>query len=363
MLIGSRWLARPHARSAVARALELKKPIIVVLIGRSEMPARETFPDTLAALADQPVMKLEQATFAEDCKALVAAIADAVPGIAPSPLASPRRWRYVQFATGLAGAILGIAAYEISRSVLPATLTAVRDWSSLPVFRAPEMITIAPGTFLMGSPPDEPGRRNDEGPQRSVAIKAAYQIGKYEVTFAEWDVCVAEGGCKHIPSANGWGRGRRPVIYVSWDDAQQYADWLSKKTKLHYRLPTEAEWEYAARAGSITSYAFGDTLAENQAQHSTDRTAEVGLFKPNAFGVHDMHGNVWEWVEDCYHNSFADAPADGSAWTNSCTTQTRVVRGGAWYNAPNHLRSASRDSDTRDMRYDIVGFRLARTLP
>jgi formylglycine-generating enzyme required for sulfatase activity len=273
-----------------------------------------------------------------------------------------RQWTLSWFvlALSLPGLVIGVR--EIIRSVLPTAVSTLGGWKSMPTFHEPAMVLVPPGEFLMGSPAEEPDRRDHEGPQRKVVIAQPFELGKFEVTFAEWDVCLAEGACKNNPSANGWGRGRRPVIFVSWQDAQQYLTWLSRKMNKQYRLPTEAEWEYAARAGSAAPYAFGDTITKAQAQYATDRTAEVGSFKPNAFGLYDMHGNVWEWVEDCYIGTYAGMPRDGSAPATACADGDRVVRGGSWYNSAKSLRSASRDSDTPDMRYDILGFRLARTI-
>jgi formylglycine-generating enzyme required for sulfatase activity len=195
------------------------------------------------------------------------------------------------------------------------------------------------------------------------------------VTFAEWDACVREGGCSYRPNDQGWGRGDRPVINVSWDDAQQYIQWLSRKTGHEYRLPSEAEWEYAARAGTATPFHFGRTISPSQANYDGNytygsgpkgvyrqQTVAVGSFPANAFGLHDVHGNVWERVEDCYNGSYAGAPTDGSAWTfGDCTR--RVLRGGSWINSPGGVRSAYRGRDGSGFRKNKSGYRLAKTLP
>jgi formylglycine-generating enzyme required for sulfatase activity len=220
----------------------------------------------------------------------------------------------------------------------------------------------------MGSPPGEKGRASDEGPQRKVTISRPLAVGKYEVTFAEWDACVADLGCTHRPSDQGWGRGRRPVISVSWHDAKEYLSWLSRKTGKTYRLLSEAEWEYAARAGTTTRYAFGDTIRKSQAQISeggwdgAGKTAEVGSFPANAFKLHDVHGNAWEWMEDDWYPDYHGAPTDGSAWLGG-DVSFRVLRGGSWlFTYPEYLRSASRFRSPPDGRYNYVGFRVARTL-
>jgi formylglycine-generating enzyme required for sulfatase activity len=255
-----------------------------------------------------------------------------------------------------------LAVYELLRGSLPIVVTVVASWLEDRHFRPPEMVRLPAGQFLMGSPSSEQGHQPHEGPQRRVSIVRPFELARFEVTFREWDVCVRDGGCTYSPSANGWGRGKQPVIYVSWQDAKGYLGWLSRKTGKAYRLPTEAEWEYAARAGTTTAYAFGPTIAPSQARFATDRAAPVGSYAPNRFGVYDMHGNVWEWVEDCYHPTYEGGPSDGSAWVTDCADALRVVRGGAWFNGPLHVRAASRDSDSPDMRYDIVGFRIARSI-
>ncbi len=250
----------------------------------------------------------------------------------------------------------------------------------------PEMVVVPAGSFMMGSPSSEEGRDDDEGPQHRVTIPAPFAVGKYEVTFAEWDACVAAGGCNgYRPDDQGWGRGRRPVINVSWDDAKAYVRWLSRKTGERYRLLSEAEWEYAARAGTRTSRYWGDDVGA-QCDHANgyDRTAKaefdydwepepapcrdgsihaarVGSYGENGFGLSDMLGNVWEWVEDCWHDSYAGAPTAGSAWVSGGDCEKRVLRGGSWLN-PWVLRSAGRNEASTEVRGDLVGFRVSRTL-
>ena len=199
-----------------------------------------------------------------------------------------------------------------------------------------------------------------EGPSRTVAIAQPFAVGKHEVTFAEWDACVRDGGCTSKPEAS-WSRDRQPVINVSWEDAKQYVGWLSAKTGKSYRLLSEAEWEFAARAGTTTRYSFGNAITPQQAQLSTDRTTEVGKFPANAWGLHDMHGNVWEWVEDCWNDSHKGAPTDGTARTTG-ECKRRVVRGGSWQQDAHFLRSAFRVSFTAGVRIDSLGFRVARTI-
>ena len=229
----------------------------------------------------------------------------------------------------------------------------------------PEMVVVPAGSFLMGSPKSEADRNDDEGPQRKVTFAKPFAVGKFEVTWDEWDACVRDGECDNGPvekagGDNGWGKGRRPVIEVDWSDAKTYAAWLSKKTGKPYRLLTEAEWEYAARAGTTTAYFWGDKFDSSRANNGS-KTAKVGRYRPNAWGVHDMHGNVWEWTEDCWNDSYKRAPTDGSAWTDG-DCSSRVVRGGSWGNIPALLRSALRHRSFTYGRYSKQGFRLGRTI-
>ena len=233
----------------------------------------------------------------------------------------------------------------------------------------PEMVVVPAGSFLMGSPSHEAGRDDDEGPRHRVTIARPFAVGKYEVTFAEWDACVADGGCGgDRPDDEGWGRGRRPVVNVSWDDAKAYVRWLNRKTGKQYRLPSEAEWEYAARAGTTTRYNWGDDIGRNRAncdgcgsRWDRKQTAPAGSFPANVFGLHDVHGNVWEWVEDCRNVNYQGAPSDGSArMSGDCSS--RVLRGGSWFNEPRYLRSALRGRGRTGNRSYGLGFRVARTL-
>ena len=228
-----------------------------------------------------------------------------------------------------------------------------------------EMVDIPGGAFSMGNLSDT--GEDDERPVHTVTLPA-FRLGKYEVTFAQWDACVADGGCGgYTPYDKGWGRGDRPVINVSWDDAQLFVDWLNDKTDGGFRLPTEAEWEYAARAGSTTQYGWGDSIGNNRAncqdcgsQWDSGLTAPVGSFQANAWGLHDLHGNVYEWVQDCWNDSYLGAPADGSAW-KSGNCLRRVIRGGSWNSESWYLRSAYRGGGPRTYTPGVlIGFRLAQ---
>lgn len=230
----------------------------------------------------------------------------------------------------------------------------------------PELVVVPAGEFMMGSPEGEQGRAEGEGPRHRARIGEPFAVGKVEVTFDQWAACVVAGGCSHQPEAV-WGRNG-PVVDVSWNDAQAYLTWLSKKTGQRYRLLSEAEWEYAARATSTTSYPWGNEPGRNKANFydsgsrwNGKQAAQVGQFDANHFGLYDMIGNVFEWVEDCWHESYQDAPANGTAWTSG-RCDYRIVRGGSWLDTPNSARSAYRVRNQPGIRTDDLGFRLARTL-
>ena len=302
----------------------------------------------------------------------------------------------------------GVGESAETAAVVPPARPAARSRND--VFKdcevCPEMVVIPPGEFVMGSPESETTRERvraefaeRERPQHTVHIEQPFALGKYEVTFAQWDACVAAGGCDgHRPDDEGWGRGARPVINVNWQDAKSYIAWLSAKTGRPYRLPSEAEWEYAARAGTTTARFWGEvadrgcghanvydrtSMADEADEHSFGlwfhdcddgyvNTAPVGSFAANAFGVHDMLGNAWEFVEDCWNDSYNGAPVDGSAWRGG-NCDKRIRRGGSWSNVPSAVRAAERFSiDPVRWRQTplfgrlllplSLGFRVARTL-
>jgi formylglycine-generating enzyme required for sulfatase activity/tRNA A-37 threonylcarbamoyl transferase component Bud32 len=226
----------------------------------------------------------------------------------------------------------------------------------------PVMVVIPGGRFQMGSPETEPEREDDEQ-QHEVEV-AAFAISKYEVTFEEYDR-FAEATKREKPSDKRWGRGRRPIINVTWNDAVAYAEWLSQQTGKSYRLPTEAEWEYAARAGTTTPFYFGETISTDQANYKVrkgvyrGKTVEVGQFPANAWGLHDMHGNVWEWTCSVYNENY-DGGEQRCVEPN--TSGLRALRGGSWGNSPGGVRAAFRGWSRPDERLDYWGFRLARAL-
>ncbi len=239
--------------------------------------------------------------------------------------------------------------------------------------QCPEMASLPAGAFQMGAAPGETARSSSEGPQQQVTISKGFALGAREVTFAQWDACLADGGCKTAAPDHGWGRGERPVVSVSFEDAQAYVAWLSEKTGQKYRLPSEAEWEYAARAGSQTAFAPGAGITTAQANYNgqfpyrgpkekfRQRTVETASFPANAFGLFDMHGNAWEWTADCWNGSHTGTPANGAPATGGDCSK-RVLKGGAWNTGAWRLRSAHRIGKSRTAREFDNGFRVARDL-
>ena len=269
----------------------------------------------------------------------------------------------------------------------------------------PEMVVVPAGSFDMGSPDHELDRFDNEGPVRRVGVKD-FALAKTHVTRGQFDAFVKATG--HEADDKCWTfedgkyqnrRGRdwrypgfsqkdnHPVVCLNWEDAKAYVEWLSRKTGKPYRLPTEAELEYATRAGTTTARWWGESSNEacrhanlldqtgraqlsgaNAEPHNcwdnNANTAAAGVFKPNAFGLHDMLGNAWQWAEDCWHDNYNGAPTDGSAWTSECSGELRrVLRGGSWFNSPHIARSAGRYKNTPTSRYGTYGFRPAMTLP
>lgn len=324
------------------------------------------------------------------------------PELRAIPHADLRSWRgdpndrrLRQLIAAVAATAENMAAAVAERRAADATASAKlrTPLPDLAVFRdvdapwCPEMVALPAGSFLMGSPEKEEERYGDEGPQHKVTIGARFAIGRYPVTVGEYRKFVEvthhrhEGGMrvwtgsewKHDASKSWQDPGfaqadRNPVVGVSWRDAVAYCEWLAKETGEAYRLPSEAEWEYAARAGTTTRYAWGDAITPKNANYSESKlgkTTEVGAYPPNPWGLYDMHGNVWEWVEDVWHDGYKDAPADGSPWTDgegTFSSRIRVLRGGSWDVDPGFLRSAYRGRVQPESRGNLLGFRVARTL-
>ncbi len=281
----------------------------------------------------------------------------------------------------------GIAVEQINGSVLNDTWIGDQpmrpeDLPNLGSFQeaefAPEMVVIPAGRFLMGSPEDEERRRDNEGPQHEVTIDYRFAVGRYVVTFDEFDMFCSLTG-RTGSNDEGWGRDRNPLIYASWEDAQAYLNWLNLNltrafSSPPYRLLSEAEWEYCCRAGSEKPFSFGEKISKDQVNHGgvltltgvqgnsyPTRTLPVGTLPANGWGLFEMHGNVWEWVDDTWHNSYEGAPTDGSAWTDG-KGMGRVLRGGSWREPIRGVRSASRTGRISGERRFDIGFRVAKTL-
>jgi formylglycine-generating enzyme required for sulfatase activity len=287
---------------------------------------------------------------------LVGVIASLAGIIEKEPIKEQLNWFAVMRPYAVANFWPYVLTAEAERALKP--LASFRECAK----DCPEMIVIPAGGFTMGSLAGPA----DEGPQHKVTIARPFAVAKFDVTFADWDACVSVNGCPQV--RDHWGRGTQPAYNVGWDDAQQYVAWLSKMTGQPYRLLTDAEWEYAARAGTRTAYYWGDEIGKGNAnctgcgsQWDDKQPSPVGSFKPNAFGLYDMAGNVFQWVQDCYYSNYNGAPTDGSAWpSGDCSL--RVVRGGAWGNTPGRLRSAFRSGFPAGMRSSNLGFRVGRKL-
>ena len=284
----------------------------------------------------------------------------------------------IQWTMASGAALIGLFALggQASPDELPRVGTSFTDCTG-----CPQMVVVPAGSFIMGSKMEEEAHNGDEEPTHRVTIAKPFAVGRFEITRGQYAAFVEATGHKTGDSCWVWigtlfknakGKSFRdpgyqqaddhPVACVSWDDAQAYAEWLSAETHENYRLLSEAEWEYAARAGTTSAFATGDALlTKKQANFDADGTVQVGSYDANGFGLQDMHGNLWEWVQDCYADSYKDAPEDGSARKDNSDCK-RVNRGGGWGDYPKYLRSASRKSDSPTGWFSVVGFRLARTL-
>ncbi len=354
---GRAWLAHAADRLAAAERLSARPDLSANL-----EPADHQY---IAACrkAEADFRRGKRVLHAGIYLSLIAIIAGLVGWIEQSSIAEQWRW-------------WAVTRPYAQAQIWPHVLTAAAEQALKPgdsfkecATDCPEMIVVPAGSFLMGSALSEKGRYTMEGPQHNVTIAKPFAISKYELTFADWDACAAYGDCDPHITDSGFGRGRQPLINVTWHDAEHYAAWLSKMTGKTYRQLSEAEYEYAARAGTTTAYPWGDDIGRNNAncdgcgsQWDNKQTAPVGSFAANRFGLYDMVGNVWEWTEDCVHNNYNGAPIDGSAWIEGGDCSHRIVRGGSWGYSPDLLRSAYRNRVTTADRNLSLGFRLARTL-
>ncbi len=257
-------------------------------------------------------------------------------------------------------------------------VNAERSYKAGDIFKdcehCPSMVVVPAGSFMMGSTSSETGRKYNELPYHKVRIRKPFAVGRFELTFSEYDMCVQLKGCPYAIPDEGWGRGQKPAINLSWNYAKSYVKWLSGVTGKPYRLLSESEWEYVARAGSDTAFWWGNSISSWQANYngnfvynggekgiSRGRPVKVNEFQPNPWGLYNMHGNVHEWVEDCYHKNYYNAPRDGKPRIKKHCFR-RVVRGGYWHAHPENIRSASRDWGNAGYKVETIGVRVARDL-
>lgn len=372
-------LCGQHRREIFVLVSALRERVVEELRNsQASVPASIVLPSLAKRLHDNLGFKEDIARWAVESWALALGFkfAQAPPLTIPNP---------PPLGAGLAQAPLGQAPSLAKTQVKPAQKVQNSPLSVIGparIFRdslksggaGPEMVVIPAGSFLMGSPPGEPERDSNEGPQHTVTFAKPFAIGRFAVTFEEFDrFCLAQ---KRAPLRDrGNGRGRQPVIGVSSQRAHEYCAWLSHQTDQQYRLPSEAEWEYACRAGTYEPFNFGSAITTRQANYDGDygynggpkgryrmMTVPVEQFQPNAFGLFQMHGNVSEWCEDVWHDDYHGAPQNGKAWMFGGKPRYRVVRGGSWCDFPNKLRSASRSRtvDLPSLGSINTGFRLVR---
>ena len=430
---------RDYVRIEIASALKREIPVIPVLVNGAAMPAEDDLPGDLKPLVNRHALELRHTRFDGDSAAIIDGLSRVLPqrtkwpliaggaglaaaivvggiflwpmfsGSNPKPPAGDDTRKQVletrPSAEGAKSLAVKTPVEKAASDVIPASAppvaapgakpnpaTAIAASAPAPadvgqggqVFRdcanCPVMVAIPAGSGLIGSPAAESGHESSEEPRRSIRFARPFAVSRDSISFAEWDSCVAEGGCDNfIPGDMGWGRGPQPLVLVSWNDAKAYVAWLSKKTNQTYRLLSESEWEYSARAcrsaacGDWTFW-FGDVINPDLANYDwrysyaggrkaqTPRKPQpTNTFGPNSFGLFNMAGNVAQWVEDCWNSNLRDLPGDGSARiSGDCSAH--VIRGGSWNDDPVNLRSAARKYDVVSAREPNIGFRVAREL-
>ena len=368
-----------YVRCEIDQALQDRKTIMIIVIGDHPLPPKLAPIQTLPDMFSEVCLGDPRATVDQDRSDTFAGVSNEVFHIAETALHSQYKGDMRSLAKRRAAALVAML-------LLPATYSSYLVWEQANIGRVastsssgkigetfkecmagcPEMVAVPVGTFTMGSPDNESGRFTSEGPQHKVEIAYNFAVGRFAVTFDEWDLCVADADCSYAAD-DGWGRGRRPVINVSWEDAKKFTAWLSRKTGKNYRLLSEAEREYVTRAGTTTPFWTGESISTQQANFNGTnsggefrrQTIPVDTFRPNQFGLYQISGNVWEWTEDCWHGSYEGAPSNGSPWiSDNCF---RVLRGGSWFDLPGNLRSASRGWAGSTAKGFRAGFRVART--
>ncbi|MCA0418889.1 MAG: SUMF1/EgtB/PvdO family nonheme iron enzyme [Proteobacteria bacterium] len=342
------WLSAEPSKGLVVTPVA--RPVAVAQGSRAVIPPPQTPGVTQDAAYDLAFWEsIRNSRNAAEYRAYL----DAYPNGRFASLARTREQEYR--ASPAAPSPIAVAVATPPASPQPAAGAPQRDCTG-----CPELVAIPAGSFQMGS--------NDlyefEKPVHPVTIRGFY-LGAREVTFEEWDLCIDQGGCNYRPDDRGLGRGKRPVTDIHWNDANAYLAWLSARSGKSYRLPTESEWEYAVRAGTATTYTWGQTLVKERANclgcndQKRGSAVPAGQFPANAFGLYDMAGNAAEWVADCWSENYRSAPRDGSAYTvGGC--RERVLRGGSFNNDPRYLRSAARFKYEADVRFYTNGFRVAR---
>jgi formylglycine-generating enzyme required for sulfatase activity len=379
VVIGAQWLSlekdgRPRIHAPrdfvhieIATALRRKIRVIPALVDGAHMPDESELPEPLQALARRQAIRLSHERFAADGQGLVKALQEVLGGVPQPPP----------------------AVIDPALKVRPGSGEGFRDVAAP---WCPEMVVVQAGSFTMGSPDSEEGRWSDEGPQVKVTIAKPFTVGRFAITRGEFSAFINEtrhdmSGGAYVWSGKEWKHDAKkswrdpgfaqddshPVVCVNWDDAKAYAKWLSQKTGKEYRLLSEAEWEYACRAGTQTPFWWGSSILAEQANYNGNdtygggkkgefrqKTVPVKSFQPNPWGLYQVHGNVWEWCEDCWNENHHNAPSDGSPRTTGDCSR-RVLRGGSWDSDPAYLRSAIRNTLPADSRDSNGGFRLART--
>ena len=389
-VIGPRWLdaadeggrrrlddPKDFVQIEIAAALRRRVHVIPVLVDGAAMMHAADLPEDLQDLARRNGIELRHTRFTADAEQLMAAIKKVMPALGRRRLIVPASL------LGTAAAVL-IAAFS---GVLP--IPGLRQ-ASLPkegsgrsfqdCTTCPELVVAPAGHFMMGAGPDIRENAPDEQPRHEVAFAAPFAVGRYAVTFAEWDAAQLDPDWVRIterplrkPDDRGWGRGHRPVIDVSWEDAEAFAKWLAAKTGKRYELLSKSEREYVTRAGTTTLFWWGNEISPKQANYDSSglnpsdaasnaqKTLPVDSFAPNPWGLYNVHGNVEDWVEDCYRPNYDAAPRDGTARPAAdCPPGDRVTRGGSWIADPSLLRASSRRRVSEKTRSSFIGFRIVR---
>ncbi|NET32884.1 MAG: formylglycine-generating enzyme family protein [Cyanothece sp. SIO1E1] len=328
------------------------------------MPPRNKLPGALKGLADRNAAQVRHdPDFHQDMNKLITKVESYFDGLNQSSnVASPRVQQPKVFSDMERAGRQILSEHrkyqgEVAQNQLPNSFT-----ENLGNGVTLEMVRIPAGSFMMGSPKNEEGRYSNEGPRHQVSVPEFY-MGKHQVTQVQWKAVSRLSKVNRAlkPDPSGFKGDTLPVECIDWYEAVEFCDRLSNKTRKTYRLPSEAEWEYACRAGTKTRYHFGNEITPelaNYEESGKEKTTPVGSYRPNAFGVYDMHGNVWEWCLDHWHDNYQSAPTDGSPWLSSEGSNTRVRRGGSWSYDPWDCRSAYRFSVNPVFSYDHFGFRV-----